>query len=253
MTRMPAPLSAFNPPVLAGIGIAVVAGILLSAGWIWLRKPDYVPTMAPTPITTAQGAKLYVQLREVTIAEWNRCHDDNACTLALRAPQGHQGRDFPATGLNWVDVNEYLTWAKARSGLDLRLPTAEEWSLMAASVMPEKPDPIFTDPDLTWASAYLTEGLVPRRLKPSGSFATTAEGIEDLDGNVWEWTQDCYSGASDIEAQNTDACPAFVVAGEHAAVIPFLVRDPARGGCAVGSPPPHLGMRLVSNSPVPRS
>ena len=30
-----------------------------------------------------------------------------------------------------------------------------------------RPDPIFTDPALTWASAYLTEGSVPRALKPS--------------------------------------------------------------------------------------
>jgi hypothetical protein len=31
------------------------------------------------------------------------------------------------------------------------------------------------------------------------------------------------------------------------AVIPFLVRDPARGGCAVGAPPAHLGFRLVTD------
>ncbi|MEC8042421.1 MAG: formylglycine-generating enzyme family protein, partial [Pseudomonadota bacterium] len=33
----------------------------------------------------------------------------------------------------------------------------------------------------------------------------------------------------------------------HVAAIPYLVRDPARGGCAVGSPPAHLGMRLISD------
>lgn len=43
---------------------------------------------------------------------------------------------------------------------------------------------------------------------------------------------------------------AFFVAGEHIAVIPYLVRDPARGGCAVGTPPAHLGMRLVSDMQV---
>jgi hypothetical protein len=44
-----------------------------------------------------------------------------------------------------------------------------------------------------------------------------------------------------------DRCPAFYVGGEHIAVMSYLVRDPARGGCAVGTPPAHLGMRLVSD------
>ncbi len=87
---------------------------------------------------------------------------------------------------------------------------------MAASVLPDKPDPIFSDTSLSWASAYLTGGLAPRAIRPQGSFSVSPEGIADLDGSV-------------------------MTAMSH------LVRDPARGGCAVGTPPAHLGMRLVSD------
>ena len=80
-------------------------------------------------------------------------------------------------------------------------------------------------------------------------FSTSAEGIVDLDGSVWEWTQDCYGGegGGPIDPKK---CAAFFAGGEHVAAIPFLVRDPARGGCAVGSPPAHLGLRLVSETRI---
>jgi len=120
---------------------------------------------------------------------------------------------------------------------------------MAEPVLPETPDPIFTDPSLSWASDYLLEQRTERRLRPSGSWSMTNEGIADLNGSVWEWTQDCY--IDDTDTVRIPTCPAYHVGGEHEAVIPFLVRDPARGGCAVGAPPPHLGMRLVTDHPLP--
>jgi formylglycine-generating enzyme required for sulfatase activity len=226
-------------------GVAILVGAVLWSG----RGPDlsYVPQMAAYQMT--RGRVLYVQTHEVTISDWNRCNDAGRCALRLRPPVGVAGGDYPATGLNWVDANEYLVWINQQSRHDFRLPTVAEWSAIAANVMPDAPDPIFTDPSLTWASSYLIEGLGNRRLEPTGSYSVTTEGIADLDGNVWEWTQDCYNADRDIEP--LIRCPAFHVMGEHDAVIPFLVRDPARGGCAVGSPPAHLGMRLVTDSALP--
>lgn len=236
-----------------GATVAVVTGlcVAVAAFMVAERGPDmdYVPQMAAKPAVSESGGPLYVQAREVTIAEWNRCHADGACTLALRAPPGGMANEWPATGLNWLDVNEYLAWIKRVSGHDFRLPTAQEWYAMAKPVLPEAPDPIFTDPSLSWASDYLLEGLTERQLRPVGSWSTTEEGISDLDGSVWEWTQDCYIDNSDT--MKVPICPAYIVGGEHEAVIPFLVRDPARGGCAVGAPPPHLGMRLVTDDHLP--
>lgn len=131
-------------------------------------------------------------------------------------------------------------------GHTYRLPSLTEWEYMASEVLPEIPDPIFTDPELTWASAYLTEPQTKRTLRPQGAFDTTSEGIVDLNGSVWEWTQDCYAGAAD-EQIDPNRCPAYYVGGEHIAAIPFLEGDPARGGCGVGVPPAHLGMRLVTD------
>ncbi|MFT6451427.1 MAG: sulfatase activating formylglycine-generating enzyme [Halocynthiibacter sp.] len=230
--------------VLAG----VVAAALIGAAWMTTRGPDFqfVPQMADRAVVLPNGAQIYVQRYEVTVAEWNRCNADGACELLLRAPAKADPEMTPATGLSYADVIQYIDWINHNARHEFRLPTVEEWDFMAKDVLPKAHDPIFTDPELSWASAYLTEGIAPRKLSPIGSFSTSAHGIADLDGSVWEWTQDCYAGKGGVVI-DPDRCPAYFVGGEHVAAIPTLVRDPARGGCAVGSPPAHLGLRLVTD------
>jgi len=232
--------------IIAGCIVLAVAGLI--GATLQSRGPDfaYLPEMAQQPVLMPDRGPLYVQKYEVSIAEWNACHDAGACHLELRAPANHSEAEMPATGLSYVDVSEYLHWINDGADVTFRLPTLIEWEYMAASVLPEAPDPIFTDPELTWASAYLMKPQTKRTLRPRGSFETTAEGIVDLNGSVWEWTMDCYAGSANGQI-TADRCPAFFVGGEHVAAMSFLVRDPARGGCAVGTPPAHLGMRLVSD------
>ena len=229
-----------------GVAVLAAAGILGVA--LMQRGPDptFLPEMATDAIILQGGRPLYVQRHEVTIAEWNRCAADRACDLTLRARPDQDPAKTPATGLSYIDAQQYVRWINTKTQKDFRLPTAEEWNAMAAPVLPETPDPLFTDPSLTWASSYLIEGLAPRALKPQGSFSTSPQGIVDLDGSVWEWTMECYDSTS--SGAVSDRCPAYFVGGEHLAAMSFLVRDPARGGCAVGTPPAHLGVRLVSDS-----
>lgn len=230
-------------------GAILAAAVLGAVAWLPGPEPVPWPEMAPRTVLLEDGARLWVQAAEVTVAEWNMCHEAGGCTLSFRTPPGQRADATPATGLNYLDAMEYATWISEATGHAFRLPTAGEWQQMASAVLPDEPDPIFTDPTLTWASAYLTEENRPRALKPQGSFSVSPEGVLDLDGSVWEWTQECYAGSAG--PVDPSRCPAYFVGGEHVAAMSFLVRDPARGGCAVGTPPAHLGMRLVSDAPVP--
>lgn len=231
---------AFGPVTVA---LVLVAGTILGVALLWQGGAPPVPVDL-VQVTLPDGTALFVQRTEVTLKDWARCHAEGGCSLALHGPD--DGQDYPATGISYIDVQEYLAWINARSGPDYRLPTKAEWYAVADEVLPETPDPIFTAPELGWASAYLVEAPgVDRALHPTGAFSTTQAGLRDLDGNVWEWTADCYGG--DTARDNPGNCPAFIMGGLHESVMPFLVRDPASGGCATGLPPAHLGFRLVSD------
>ncbi|MGC1496550.1 MAG: SUMF1/EgtB/PvdO family nonheme iron enzyme [Sulfitobacter sp.] len=230
--------------------LVLVCALALGLGAVqMLHSPDTANglNLSTKTVTLKDGRSLNVQPREVTIAQWQACHLAGRCALDLSLPK--RDIDYPATGLSYPDAMQYIDWVNSHDDIHWRLPTAMEWRELALEVMPKEPDPIFRDPALTWASTYLTEAnRTGRALRPSGAFAVTSAGIEDLNGNVWEWTQDCYAGASGQGAVvDVDRCPAFIMGGEHEAVMSYLVRDPARGGCAVGAPPAHLGIRLVSD------
>jgi formylglycine-generating enzyme required for sulfatase activity len=221
-------------------GIAfLVAALALS----WpgnVRDVSLRAQMIPVAIA---GYALQVSPHEVTVASWRQCYADGGCShLPISSAVSDQ---LPVTGVNWLDVNEYLTWANTRDGGGLRLPTLDEWRVIARSLAHEKPAPRFTDPRLAWAANYGQENVQSGPPRIAGSFSTTPERISDLDGNVWEWTSSCAKPGFG------DHCPAYVAAGEHEAAISIFVRDPASGGCATGTPPTHLGFRLVADMPKP--
>ncbi|WP_238987426.1 SUMF1/EgtB/PvdO family nonheme iron enzyme [Roseovarius dicentrarchi] len=239
--------------LISTAALAVAAGAIIG-GAAWMTRgpgpqlsaasnPQLIPDMVG-PV--GDDAPIWVQRHEVTIAEFNACHNAGGCALWLVARPDQDPATTPATGLSYPDTQQYVAWLNDATGHDFRLPRVVEWTAMAESVMPDEPDPLFTDPALSWASAYMLEAELPRALRPSGSFSTTEDGIADLDGSVWEWTDDCYAGSG--APPRPDRCPAFWVAGIHMAAMSYLERDPARGGCAVGTPPAHLGMRLVTDS-----
>jgi formylglycine-generating enzyme required for sulfatase activity len=222
----------------------VAAGLVSTFVLSWtgpLLDQSFYERMVPVRMAGNSGRVLLVSPVEVTEAEWAHCVHDKGCSHQPRLRGG--GASKPVTGINWFDVNEYLAWANARSGGGLRLPTKAEWLWLSRSLAKPLPPPAFTDPRLAWAANYGQEESAEGPVQISGTFSKTPDGIFDLDGNVWEWTASCAKQIT--HDGNVGACPAFFVEGMHEAVISVFVRDPASGGCATGSPPTHLGFRLV--------
>src|SRR6185312_16311021 len=84
---------------------------------------------------------------------------------------------------------------------------------------------------------------------PLGSFGTNENGVADIGGNVWEWTQTCHrrvhvDGAGKVLSE-VPACTIRVLDGKHRTPMSFFIRDARSGGCSVGIPPDNLGFRLV--------
>jgi formylglycine-generating enzyme required for sulfatase activity len=200
-------------------------------------------TIAQTVTVTIEGGhRLQVGKSEVTWQDWKRCYDTGACSFLPKPPRRNDARSFPVIGVNRLDVDEFIAWANSRGEVRYRLPTAAEWALFAAELPNPAKKKLFEDPRLAWAANYGQDEPVSPRVEPSGHFGSLGNGIQDLGGNVWEWTASCAIGdADDVQ------CPAYVAMGLHEAAISLFIRDPATGGCAAGTPPANVGFRLVSD------
>ena len=93
------------------------------------------------------------------------------------------------------------------------------------------------------------EEIVDKAPQPIGSFGANENGLLDVAGNVWEWTDTCFvRSALDERGEivaTTVNCGVRVVEGRHRTYMSDFIRDARAGGCSVGMPPSNLGFRLV--------
>ena len=211
--------------------------------------PDLVAvTLEAAPEGESEATRvIFVGKHEVTIAGWEQCVDAGACDHRPRQRR-YQGADHPVTGVNWLDVQQYVRWLSELTGQRLRLPRASEWDFLAQDVVEQEVKKLWDDPRLAWAADYANYGLRgSKATKPVGHFSENRQGIFDLDGNVWEWTDTCWlnnDGKSSSEA--TENCGGSrVLAGTHKTYQSEFVRQVPVGGCSIGVPPANIGFRLV--------
>lgn len=194
---------------------------------------------------------LIVMKRQVTVAEYMRCVEAAACPR-IANPTGAQ--DVPVVGVSWHDASAYAAWVSRKTGVTHRLPTDEEWTFAAAERARDEATPLVdpADPAQAWIARYEAESARSRpaamAAQPGGTFGTNSNGLDDLAGNVWEWTNSCFTRVSldggREQISNTN-CGVRVVEGAHRSYMTDFIRDPRTGGCAAGVPPANLGFRLV--------
>lgn len=237
---MPLPQTAIVPPTTI---MHRLDGEYIRAG-----RPVDAPRVA-----VAIKKPLVIMRYQVTASDYARCIAADACKrLDTSAARG----DLPVTGVSHGDASDYAKWLSHETGMLWRLPTDREWAHAAGSRFIDDArgfDPENTNPARRWLADYDRESArkaasdpAPR---PVGSFGANEHGIHDMAGNVWEWTQSCLRRVS-LDAAGrtvgeTTNCGAYVVEGQHRAVMTFFIRNPKSGGCSVGTPPDNLGFRLV--------
>ena len=173
------------------------------AGPAHAEKPD-APTVAKVPAIEEEVAAgiewvslgaFEISKTEVTVAQYRACVDAGACTApndksVIKACNwGHSGRDNHP--VNCVDWNQATTFARWAGG---RLPTGEEWTYAATSGGQSWEYPWGNEP-ATCDRAIMDDGgdgcgqdrTWPVCSKPAGN---SKQGVCDLAGNVWEWTDD---------------------------------------------------------------
>ena len=199
---------------------------------------------------------------EVTFDEYDRYVQ---ATGARRPDDEGWGRgNRPVINVDWEEARAYVRWLSEQTGHRYRLPTEPEWEYAARAGTTTK---------YSWGSAasreqtnYGTdeccEGLAQGsdrwiNTAPVGSFPANGFGLNDMHGNVWEWTQDCwhdiYRGAPPNgqawEGANGGDCDRRVVRGGSWFVTLWAQRAAYRYYFDVSLRFNDLGFRLVQDLP----
>jgi formylglycine-generating enzyme required for sulfatase activity len=194
---------------------------------------------------------LHIMRHQVSSSDYQLCVQDGACRALDRGVA--MAPDRPAVQVSWHDAQAYAGWLSRKTGHTYRLPSDAEWAFAAGSRFRDDGAPVDADdPSKRWLSRYERESernLSDTTAYPFGKFGANEHGIEDLAGNVWEWTSTCFVRSRIDEAgkagRPTVNCGVRVAEGAHRAYVTDFIRDARAGGCAQGVPPANLGFRLV--------
>ena len=132
---------------------------------------------------------------QVTSREYAHCVDDGGCP---RIPYASGVADRPMVGVSWRDATAYADWITNRTVVVHRLPTDEEWVFAAGDKARDEALPLAdpVDPAQAWIARYEAEANRARPFaldpQPIGTFGRNENGLNDIGGNVWEWTNTCF-------------------------------------------------------------
>lgn len=223
------------------------------------------------PIREVQVQPFAMGRFEVTFLEWDDCQSDGFCQV--RPDDKGWGRGFrPVINVNWVDAQQYVAWLSRKTGQVYRLPTEAEWEYASragtTSSFPWGESMASTcdhanvfdisgrNARSTWFwSAFCVDGYT--YTAPVGSFPPNPWGLHDMQGNVWEWVQDCWH--NDYTGAPTDGsawieggdCEKRVNRGGGWGNHPRTLRAAKRDADSATGYGDAFGFRIVRDLPTP--
>jgi formylglycine-generating enzyme required for sulfatase activity len=222
----------------------------IPAGVFQMGRNDSLPTEAPAHQVTVNPFSM--DKTEVTNAEYAQfVNDANHAPPeqwgSVKAPVGQEL--LPVSNVSYDDAIAFAEWRSKRDGVTYRLPTEEEWEYAARNGDKDNLYPWGN----TWAPGRAaTQEAGVGKEQPVGTYPQGSNrwGIQDLIGNVWEWTStraSLYPGSTlKLPEQNKD----WIVArggsyGSPANKLSGTMRD----WFAPNYKNPVLGFRLVKSAP----
>ena len=175
------------------------------------------PDSNAIPIHMVTLPSFEIMRTEVTVSMYRACVNAGACTEPNCVGDstvgnnycnyGANASDYPVNYISWYQINDFAAWVGAR------LPTEVEWEYTARGqgqniIYPwGNTSPTCTLVDYNGSTCGV--GTSPGCAHPTGNIA---QGVCDMAGNVWEWTQDewhtNYNDApSDGRGWCTGECP----------------------------------------------
>jgi sulfatase modifying factor 1 len=185
-------------------------------------------------------------------------------TANWRNPGFPQTGSHPVTCVSWNDAQAYASWMSSKAGHPYRLPSASEWEYAArAGVETAAPwstaaadacananvaDQSAAQQYPGWSVFGCSDGWV--NTAPVGKFKANAFGLNDMLGNVFQWTQDCWKAdyahaPVDGSARSDGDCAERELRGGSWFSSPSYVRSNYRNHFAADYRTATAGIRLV--------
>lgn len=190
---------------------------------------------------------------EVTFDEWEACARDKACAGGLDDHGWGRGRR-PVINVDFTAAKKYAAWLAKKTGRAYRLPSEAEWEYAArAGATTDYPWGDAMEPGRANCRDCETEWSA-KGSAPVGSFPPNAFGLHDLNGNVWEWTEDCWNadhaGAPrDARPRLSGECAFRVVRGGSWYYFRKLARNSYRVKWVVEDKSYNVGFRVARELP----
>jgi formylglycine-generating enzyme required for sulfatase activity len=178
-----------------------------------------------------------------------------------------QTPSHPVSCISWHDAKDYAAWLSHTTHQVYRLPSASEWEYAARAgsaaqvpwATPAEACSYANVADQTAARHYHGWKVLPCadefvQSAPVGSFKPNAFGLYDTLGNVFQWTEDCwtdnYQGAPiDGSAQTAGDCSQHELRGGSWFTQPDFVRTSYRNRFDADYRSTSVGFRLIREIP----
>jgi formylglycine-generating enzyme required for sulfatase activity len=196
-----------------------------------------------------------VSIYEVTFAEWDTCASVGDCSPDINAGSWGRGKQ-PVINVTWNDAERYTNWLSRISGQTYRLLTEAEWEYAARAAKPqsaanEQTLYFFGNDDETQLEnyAWYADGKTDQPHEV-GQKKPNPFGLYDMNGNVWEWVEDCFregyaTTQTDGAAWKSDSCGKHVMRGGSFRYGPSMLRSASRGLDGVETKDDDRGFRVA--------
>jgi formylglycine-generating enzyme len=230
--------------------------------WVMISHPIALSTNAVTvdefrEFVAATGRDM--QGCDTYDGEWRQRAENN-----WENPGFVQTGSHPVTCTSWNDAKAYVAWLSAKTGQHYRLPSASEWEF-AARAGAAAAQPWSAEGSGACANANVADQSAAHRYpgwtvfacndgfvqtSPVGSFKANSFGLNDMLGNVFQWTEDCwsadYKGAPIDGAARMDGdCAERELRGGSWFSTPSFVRANYRNHFGVDYRTSSVGFRLA--------
>jgi len=175
------PATPVDPPIKPDL-------LEIEGGTFQMGRNDSVPTEGPahqvtvntfsidrTEVTNAEYAQFVKQMNHTPPEQWG----------SVKPPAGQEL--LPVSNVSYEDAIAFAAWRSKRDGVTYRLPREEEWEYAARNGDKDNLYPWGN----TWAAGHAaTAEAGVGKEQPVGTYPTGANrwGVQDMIGNVWEWT-----------------------------------------------------------------